>query len=1001
MCKTCNKKHKTTLMRRLLAVMFCVLLFQSALFACAVFMGRVMPKLDEYALNLMNERTVFRRNYIENEALNKWMNIDVAYQSILLNVDKTVAEYTADGHAPDKETAYDMLIDGNPQLSTQVVNSLTADMVYALRLGGYTGIFAVFGQNDDVDKYGLYLHDNNPETAENKYADINLEISPYRYDNFLNMMESSYNDTKFRFSSADEQWKSFFARPYAAYKTNPELPVKDLGWWSTPFTLNNLSFKVITYSLPLVTADNRLIGVIGIDVSDKFLHTLLPFGELDSDNNGVYMLSTKKDGELVRGSTISSGYYDTVFYQNQTNLFDYVSLDVDGTYMLTFHDKSVKNKIMSVHTMRLYNHTSPFYNEEWEIASFMDEGVLFSESAKMTDIIVVVITVSFLIGVAGITLSSYFISRPITLLTRQINKTQNTESLSVNKLNIAEIDDLTDAIENLNERFLKSQATLSQIIGLVGTDIGAFEFDSKTRYLFTTPNFAKFINLDDIESYDYETFSKRLSLLSQNIAEQSDGYCLFNYTDKDGKIKLIETRYVTDGDASHKLGLARDITSQYFEKQRLIKERNYDSLTNIFNRRAFYETMDKLFGQGNLGIAAFIIMDLDNLKFINDTYGHDFGDIYIKKTAETIVEGCSDITNKLIGRRSGDEFYVFLYGYEDKTSLYSDIENLRDAFNNTYCYLADDTPLKVRISGGVALYPDDAADYNTLITYADFAMYEIKNSAKGQLRFFDADTYAKDSYLINKNEELNKLLDGGHVEYHYQPIVDAKTGNVFGYEALMRPLSDAFENPQEILSVAKAQSKLNVVEEMTFSKTLKYYSANTEKFGSAKLFINSISNQQLSFDVWTKLKKKYRRYFKNIVVEMTEHEKSVRATEDKLNMLKIAGCEIAIDDYGTGYNSIEALLKYRPRYIKLDISLIRHIDVDANRRALLSKIIAYANEKDIKCIGEGVETEGELKTLIELNCDYIQGYLLAKPSREPCEISEDCRRLIVSLNKSK
>ena len=169
--------------------------------------------------------------------------------------------------------------------------------------------------------------------------------------------------------------------------------------------------------------------------------------------------------------------------------------------------------------------------------------------------------------------------------------------------------------------------------------------------------------------------------------------------------------------------------------------------TSLPNRRAFYHKLHELFlNHDRLKKAACFMFDLDNLKYVNDTYGHDYGDAYLKAAANAFRSIESE--NVMTARLSGDEFIVFCYGFDSDYEIYGIRDRLQEALSESYCMLADGTHYKVRASGGISWYPKDADNPDLLIKYADFAMYTVKHSTKGTIGEFDMNTYRNDAVLV-------------------------------------------------------------------------------------------------------------------------------------------------------------------------------------------------------------------------------------------------------------
>ncbi len=447
------------------------------------------------------------------------------------------------------------------------------------------------------------------------------------------------------------------------------------------------------------------------------------------------------------------------------------------------------------------------------------------------------------------------------------------------------------------------------------------------------------------------------------------------------------------------MGIAEDITKERLEILKVEYERDYDSLTNLLNRRAFHREMGELFGgekREKLGCAALVMMDLDNLKYINDTYGHDFGDAYIKTAAKALVEATPPHT--LVARMSGDEFFIFFYGYKDAKSVRTQIQYMKKSFNEQSLSLPDAQSYRLRASGGVAWYPADSTDYEQLIRYADFAMYKVKNTIKGELTDFDIGSYNRESYLLQSREELNKLLDGQYVEYHFQPIVDAHTGEVFAYEALLRSNLQTLRNPYEILTLAKKEAQLQNIEWLTWSKSLEAFVSflkNGVVQQGCRVLINSIPNQWLSGESIKKLEGQFGDYLHLVVQEVTEEEKVNESTQMRKSVtMSRWGAKTALDDFGSGYNSESVLLSLAPQFVKIDISLIRDIETDEDKQQIVRNLITYAHERSMLLIAEGVETLEEMKCVIGMGIDYLQGFFLARPAARPPKIGPEKRELI-------
>lgn len=260
--------------------------------------------------------------------------------------------------------------------------------------------------------------------------------------------------------------------------------------------------------------------------------------------------------------------------------------------------------------------------------------------------------------------------------------------------------------------------------------------------------------------------------------------------------------------------------------------------------------------------------------------------------------------------------------------------------------------------------------------------------------------YREKDVEIEKFGKFNRLVDNNSFKYNFQPIISAKNGEIFAYESLMRSPSEIGLFPRDILKYAEISQQLYSIEFYTFFNSLRYYYENQDKFCGRKLFINSIPSITLSQKDLNMLIKLYGDITKNTVIEILEDDddtdESCCAFE---HIRELFGCQIAIDDYGSGYSNESKLINNNPNFIKIDITLISSIDSDMKKQILVSNIIKFASKYDIKVLAEGVETKEELKKLIELGVDFIQGFYIARPSDEILqEIPEEVRDYIIEQN---
>lgn len=559
------------------------------------------------------------------------------------------------------------------------------------------------------------------------------------------------------------------------------------------------------------------------------------------------------------------------------------------------------------------------------------------------------------------------------------------------------------AVEFLLLTFAVHATRLGPQLNQNAEDILAMQVDNRSRYLQSIFHDAQELTSlsDAINGLTQQLLDEGEISLSTLDSSSDAAYPLLEAAAPE----LISTHYITlrvthiMGESASEVGLAEDMTTTVLEQQRIEHERDYDTLTGLYRRRAFDRACDALFQQPEkLGCAALLMMDLDNLKQINDTYGHDWGDQYIRQTGQCFAANTP--ANTICSRLSGDEFLIFFYGYQDQAQLRTQLELLSAALQRSVSILPNGKQLHISISGGIAWYPTDGHDLLTLKKYADFAMYQVKHSHKGRMCDFDIGSYHQEAYAAQTQQDFERLLQEELVSYHFQPICSARSGRVAAYEALMRVDLPTLHSPAQVMQLAHETGRLYEIERITVfhsSEIFQRMQAQGLLQSDALLFINSIANVSLTVEDVEEYAQRYPELLKRLVVEITEQEDLDRAClERKRNVPGFSG-SFALDDYGSGYSNELNLLELSPRYIKIDISIVRGIDTDRDKQQIVSNIVAYAHARSMQLIAEGIETEAQLRTVIGLGVDLLQGYYLSRPAAVPAPIAPAAQAVIDQL----
>ena len=981
MKKSFIKRNSIT--TKTIGILLLIVAIQSGIFFFVLMQSGIFESVEETSFEAFNEKVTSRRNYIEDEMLSHYMNIN----SYANRIEDKITTYLETYQYEMSEVA------STPQYAAPLITEISDDLIQILRNNQVSGTYILLANETSELSYktnGLYLRDPDPLSNPNDISDLQCIRGLPSVSENLNIPLSTDWLPQYEISEENEN-DDFIYKMKEMITKNPEYSDLELSYWNTTYQLDNSVDKLISYTYPIRDENNKLLAFIGIDLTEDFLKTVIPNRELGQDT--AYVLVYEHAGDLYQ-----LAHNGSQFTRNFSNA-EIIASEGETKYneIYQFKDKFNHNFYGSLKPIKLYEHTSPYQQDEWYILGMINEDEIFSTRLGLFKSNVFATLISLCSALVFVLIITKIYTKPIEELAENVKNMNPNFPVKLKPSKIDELDELKYAIENLSHNVAESASSFARILSLTSYPFCAFEYYESHEKYFCSEQLIELLALPNQpikEVNGKESLKNLLFALEDYLeSEKEEGQLRIFYLPKDINNHQRWLRMHVIEENQHVYGVIENITSEMYELKKIEYERDYDSLTHLLNRRAYNRAMLTLFDHPNdLKVGALMMIDLDNLKYINDTYGHDYGDDYIRLMGNTLTNTLPEST--IISRISGDEFMVFFSGYLNKVEIVKIIELFSNEMNERYLKLPDGTRSRLRATAGVAWFPDDSTDFNSLGKYADFAMYKMKNTNKGGINYFKMMEYNNDAYLLQAKEDLNTLIEQQAIHYCYQPIVDARTGEIYGYEALMRSEMPSLSSPLDILRIAKSQSKLYHIEHMTMFKALEGY-INQDINQSYKLFVNSISNQSLNDADLKRFEDKFKYHLHQIVIEVTEEEKlDLNSVNRKRRALLRWGAEVAIDDYGTGYNGESVLLEMAPNYIKVDQSIVRNLEKDINRYRLLTNIISYAQSNNIKVIAEGVETMEELKILIKVGIDYVQGYYLAYPQRTLSDIAEEKRELI-------
>lgn len=1005
-----RKRRSSSFSTKLFVPMIILSALQLAALYGALYISGEFDSVRQYAYDMLIEKTENRKNYIESMFLKNTPEVYQADTEITYITEKILKENnkTIDELSTDK------------QLNRDILSEATQRLIYLLRISGANDAFIILDTGD------LYKRDGMENKAGVYIRDMDSSSNSTTGNNDL-LMEAGNSDAANIYNIAlDYEWTAqidvgicgeeneldFYHKTIETAEANKNINLNELGYWSGFSKISGSALPSIKYTLPLISDDGTVYGVMGIGFLEKNVLRNMPSNDTFSESS-CYVVGADFEGNDDYSVLVSYGPLFSRLVENP----DTIHMNgTDKSEIYSIGEKSDKKSIGNIQLMNLYSSESPYSREQWALISIADKTKTLSVYTRLLKMLGMSSAVSILLVILAALMIDKIVTNPVKKIVRELEKEHEAnEIIRFSSSGISEVDTLTEAIEELQVNVREQASRVSKVISMANMGIGVFMCDLDTLNVYVGESLIKLLELrglriEDI-SISFATFQGYISDFDPE--NRVCGSSIFHH-ESEVLNEEIEIRYndleknitkwyvfMMKRDGNNILGLVQDITSSILEKKKIEYERDYDLTTGLLNRRAYYSKIGELFNhREKLGISAFIMVDLDNLKYVNDTYGHDFGDDYIK-TAANVLKGFRDFGG-VVARMSGDEFNVFLYGFSSKDEIREKIKIIRSRLLKSYCILADGTHYKIRASAGVSWYPDNSDSYEMLIKYADFAMYTVKHSTKGNIAEFDVNSYSKDSILVTGVEEMNSIIDEQRIKYAFQTIISARDGTVYGYEALMRPQSETLRSPMELIRIARTGAKLNDIERITWTLALKSF-RKQRILGNipenAKVFINSLSNCTLQREDIEIIESENADILDCVVLEILESEiANVEYTHNKKNRMTKWKAMTALDDFGSGYNSEHALITLDPDLIKIDRTIISGCDSDMSRKNIILNLVRISKAKNILVLAEGVETHGELKTVIECGVDLLQGYYFARPVFEPQPVDSEKTAEIIKLN---
>lgn len=429
-----------------------------------------------------------------------------------------------------------------------------------------------------------------------------------------------------------------------------------------------------------------------------------------------------------------------------------------------------------------------------------------------------------------------------------------------------------------------------------------------------------------------------------------------------------------------------DLTEHKKQAAELAFLADFDVVTQLPNRQYFYQRVEQAINQASQvnGHCAILLMDLDNFKNINDSYGHAAGDQLLMQISQRLHKCCAPAHT--LARLGGDEFGVLVQHWAYSEHLVTLADRLLAQLEMP-CKLLDQSEVIITASIGISLYPEHAQNCDELIRAADAAMYKVKQGGRNHVAFYSDELTVQARQRVQLERHLRLALKANKLTCYYQPQIDINSGHIIGAEVLLRWFDDelGFISPDVFIPLAESCGLIHTLGIWVLQSSCKQYVAwqqaglpafrlavnvSAQQFGKASFFAEM---QQTITAIGMPPEQ----------MELEVTESTLMLGEANINQLmqqiKQLGMSLAIDDFGTGYSSLSYLKRLPLDILKIDRSFIEHLPDDNEDKQIVRAIISLAHNLNFKVLAEGVETAEQLAFLRQQGCDYYQGYYFSKP----------------------
>jgi len=753
--------------------------------------------------------------------------------------------------------------------------------------------------------------------------------------------------------------------------------------------LSNLAFMSLEYYLSRHDTQNKL-SVLG-EVIAKRATTALTFNDYDLLVTNLRTL--KADKNVVRGCIYDENQQLAAEYQRPQE-------QAKCPQLLTKLQSEQNNNFSQYFVIRLEQaHIGTLYleNSREDLLQRFNQFLLFS---------VIILAVSVVLAIFLANQLQDVVVRPMRDLSNTLQNIMRKKDYSIRaaKENNDEIGDLVDlfngllgTIEEENSSLKASEERFRKLTAL--SPVGIFQVDPKQQLQYVnqrwrdihssdeeTPNLQEWF--DQIHPADLVPAQQAWNRL---VVEQESIALELRLVRRDGSHTWIHllagALHDRNGELLGYLGAISDISELKAAQIQMENLAFYDPLTGLANRRLFKNRLEKavksVLRSGSS--MALMFLDMDQFKRINDTLGHDAGDILLKEVAVRLNATVRE--NDTVSRIGGDEFTILLTDVHQTADVLIVAEKLLRSLAKPIRIKGQDIVTTVSI--GITMTPEDSTDVNTLMKNADLAMYRAKELGRNNFQFYSEDMNHSILEHLAMEKELKEAIQREQFTLMFQPKVSLFDYGITGVETLIRweHPDKGMITPDRFIPVAEETGQILEIGDWVLEQSCRQISSlirNNVLPNSAKVAVNLSAKQFADPDLAQRIR--------NVIeisqlppecleLEITESTlmDDVESAIGIMQEIKKTGVSIAIDDFGTGYSSLAYIKRFPIDVLKVDRSFVMDIPEDQNDMAITAAVIAMAHKLSLEVVAEGVETQEQLHFLRRNNCDEGQGYLFSRP----------------------